>query len=141
MTIINYNVFFRKINHEIYDFVQSYLIFYLVQLLRIAFHKTLHLTLKLNFCLCFNSSQFNTSIYCFFNQNSENLISVADEINNNKHQIFAISIQVIFCKNTRTERPAFSTWKHIPANNFWDHCSGNTTPNKFNIWSQWGKNV
>ena len=35
----------------------------------------------------------------------------------------------------------FSIWIHIPANDFWYHCFGNSTPHNFIIWSHWGDNV
>ena len=47
--IIDYNGFFREVNHETYKFFQSYLISCLVQLLRITFQKILHLTFKFIF--------------------------------------------------------------------------------------------
>ena len=67
--IIDYNDFFRGVIQESYNFVRSYLIFCLVQLLRITLHKLLYFIIK---CIQFfvstflNSSQFNTSFYCFF---------------------------------------------------------------------------
>ena len=67
--IIDYNEFFRGVIQESYNFVRSYLIFCLVQLLRITLHKLLYFIIK---CIQFfvstflNSSQFNTSFCCFF---------------------------------------------------------------------------